>query len=265
MAKLRQAIEDVLTKLREIDVVNKDSQTVNLFTRVWNNQVAYEKAGQLEFYPKPAAFVEVVTPAAYDVLGEGYRITDIAFKIHVVHEYMNADGTFEQDLVIFDLRDKINETLARYTPAGCGPLMPVIEEQDYEHDNLYQYNITFVAAFVDDSAAKQYAYTGPPTDLELNVETINETNNILYTVNQGKGYSTKYTALQDGESTNLLVLDENGNQIVGANIISVFKEIKMLTADKYSWQPDQSVISLLGGISLSKDESLFIIYQQNIY
>lgn len=173
MAGIKQPLQDILARLATLDVVNQDGQTVKLFTRVWNNQVEFEKQGALQSYPKPAAFVEILAPVVFDEIGQNFRSADLGINIHLVHENMNTEGTFEQDLLIFDLRDQVIALLSQYKPTACGQLVATGESPDYEHDNVYHYVISFVCNFIDSTASPYapgrgiYVEKEPPTDLEV--------------------------------------------------------------------------------------------------
>lgn len=175
MAGIKAPIQDILTKLSTIQVTNGDSKTVSLYARIWNNQIEAEKAGESYAYSKPAAFVEVISPVIFEELGQNYRSADLGISIHLVHEYYNLDGTFEQDLAVFDIRDKIVAALSQFKPTGCGQLVSTGEEQDFNHDNIYHYVISLVCNFIDSKASQYDAGRGvyldktPPTDLTLNV------------------------------------------------------------------------------------------------
>jgi hypothetical protein len=173
MAGIKDAILDILTKLATLQVVNQDNQPAALYVRIWNNQVTYEDQGKMYDFPKPAGFVEVVSPATYQVIGQEYRNADISFRVHLIHEFYNADGTFEQDLIIFALRDQVIALLTGFAPAGCGPLNCMVEEQDYVHTNIYHYILDFVCNFTDskgspmDAARSVYIPAIPPLTLEV--------------------------------------------------------------------------------------------------
>lgn len=271
MAGVLQPITDLLTKLRTLTVTNGDNETVTPYVRIWNNQLAYDLEGQGNSFQKPAFFVEVLNDAVYENIGEYFRSADLSFRIHIIHEFYDAqDGTNEQDLVVFALRDKLVANLSGHRLTACGPLNPVVEVQDYEHKNLYHYIIDFVCNFTDSKGSKydsdhpqHYIQRDPPVDLELDITTRTQTKEILFTVSQGKAYSTKYTASANGETV-FLVLDDNGNMITGANIVSVTKEIKPLVPHNWTWNADTSMMTLRGGIELAANESAFIIYQQNV-
>lgn len=181
MSGIVTPLTDLLAKLSTLDVINQDSNTVKLYTRVWNNQIRYEEDGQLYNFPKPACFVEIVSPATFEVLGEGYRSCDINFRIHLSHENYNNEGTFEQDLLIFNLRDKVIALLTGYKPTGCSPLNAMSEQQDFEHRNVYHYIIDFVCNFTDSKGSRldsdnpnAFIESTPPTDLEIDVTVQNK-------------------------------------------------------------------------------------------
>ena len=167
-------INDIMTKISTLSLANQDAQTVPVYVRIWNNQVRYEHDGQLYNFPKPAIFVEVVSPATYEILGQGLRSSDISFRLHLVHENLNNEGTFEQDLNIFEMRDKVIALLTGYQPTNCGPLNAMIEQQDFEHTNVYHYVIDMVANFTDTVGSKldpnnpnKYVSSVPPLTLEI--------------------------------------------------------------------------------------------------
>src|SRR6185312_6140979 len=134
MAGILQPIQDVLNRLATLQVVNGDGQTTNLYARVWNQQVKFEHEGKSYNFPKPAAFLEVINEAKYNELGIGFQSCDIGFRVHLVHEYYNLDGMFEQDLTIFALRDAVVALLSHYQPTACGPIVRTGETQEYDHD-----------------------------------------------------------------------------------------------------------------------------------
>jgi hypothetical protein len=192
MAGIRDAMNDVMTQLATIQVENNEgAEITSPYIRIWNNQLRLNRDGKVEEFPKPAFFLEVISPAIYEVIGQGYRSADITFRIHIVHEYYNDDGdhgngiTFEQDLQVFDIRDAMITLMTYFTPSGCGPLTSVAENQDTDHDNLYHFIVDFVANFTDakgsrlDTGRNYYVPSIPPTTLDLEIipeETGEDTN-----------------------------------------------------------------------------------------
>jgi len=176
MAGIKAPLQDLLTRLETLTVTNGDGNTVNLYARIWNNQIRFEADGSLYNFPKPAAFVEVVSPVTFETIGQGYQSADVGFMIHLATECFNEEGTQEQNLLIFDLRDAIRALLTGFRPTGCGPLNVATEQQDYEHTQVYHYILGFVANFTDTTGSKldanhpdAYVDSTPPTDLILQV------------------------------------------------------------------------------------------------
>ncbi len=176
MSGIKPPVQDVLTQLATIQVQNQELQTVALYTRIFNNQVKRQKEGTTLAYPLPAAFVEVIKPAKFKRLLNGASESDLVFCIHLQHWFTDAqDGTFDQDLPIFDLRDKVIAALSNFRPTACGNLMLTAESQDYDHDDIYVYLIEFTCSFIDskgspyDTDRTDYQNSTPPTALEIDV------------------------------------------------------------------------------------------------
>lgn len=174
MSGIKAPLLDILNKLATVDVLNGDGQAVKLYSRVWNNQLTSERDAKIYDYPKPAAFVEFITPVTFTEMGGNFGNADIGVNIHLIHEYYNADGTFEQDLQVFDLRDKIVALLSQFKPTACGLMVRVNEQQDFDHDNLYHYIVGFAVNFVDslsspyDPNAGKFIDSTVPTALQIN-------------------------------------------------------------------------------------------------
>jgi hypothetical protein len=162
MAGLKESILSLLAKCETIEGI--------AYVRIWNNQLNYEVEGQLYDFPKPAIFVEAQIPNMFLPLGGGYSQSDIFFNIHIVHEQFDAGGgTFEQNLAIYDLRAKVINALNIFKPAMCSPLMKWSEQQDYEHNNLYHYQIQFLCGLIDDAGVNtgNQITKNPPTGLTI--------------------------------------------------------------------------------------------------
>lgn len=175
MSGIKAPIQDILQKLATLQVVNLDAQTVNVYARIFNNQIRKGKSGDYAF-PLPTAFIEVIAPSNYNRLLNGVSEADIIFRIHLCHWFTDAqDGTFEQDLAIFDLRDNVIALLSNYRPTGCGNLCLTAESQDYDHDDIYVYQIDFTTGFIDskgspfDIGRTDYQNSTPPTGLVDNI------------------------------------------------------------------------------------------------
>lgn len=190
MSGILPVITDILAKLATIQVVNQDNYTVPLYARVWNNQLDNLEDGKSYSWPRPAAFVEVISPASFEVIGLGFRSADLGIRIHLIHDFYDAgDGTYEQDLTIFDLRDKVvsahntdtnvQSGLSQYCPTACGPMNCIAESQDYDHGNLYHYILEFITNFTDSKGSKYDPANGQfieelTPDLDLQVDLVDK-------------------------------------------------------------------------------------------
>lgn len=164
---LKDAIQDIMNRIATGSIQ---------FVRVWNNQLNYMESQQIEAFPMPSAFVEILNPVDHQQLSVGYTGADLLIRVHVVNtEYDAMDGTMGQNLNIFDLRDEVIGLLTYYKPTSCGNLMKVAEQQDYEHTNVYHYTIDFTTHFIDTSGAQDRTNITkePPTDLVVEAELIN--------------------------------------------------------------------------------------------
>lgn len=176
MAGIKQPLQDVLNRLAALTAANGDGNVVPVYTRIWNNQLAMLEGGETFDFPKPAFFVEIINGVQFDQIGTGFRSADLGFNIHIVHEFYDAgSGNFEDDLAVFDLRDQVVKALTNWRPTACGEMISTGESQDYDHNNLYHYVISFVCNFIDskgslyDVEAGNYTDSEPPVDLALNV------------------------------------------------------------------------------------------------
>lgn len=154
MSGIKQPMLDIINKLKTLSWPNNSGQSPNLYSEVWNSHFKYLEKGDIYPFALPAAFVEVQTPEQFNQLGYGIVESDVIFRIHVMVEQLDAgDGTNDQNLTVFALRDAINHLLTHFQPTSCSLLMKVAERQDNDHDNIYAYELDFKCSFVDDTGS----------------------------------------------------------------------------------------------------------------
>lgn len=153
--KILDAIQSFTTKVGTLQVIDKDRVTKGITVRIYNNQIERMMTEDKDWIPRPCILVEIVNNQDYQALGEGYRISDITFRCHILQDFMNQDGSQDQNLLIFSLRDSLISLLNLWSPTGCGPLVAVSEIQEYDHVNVYHYVVDFKAAFVDGAGSIQ--------------------------------------------------------------------------------------------------------------
>ena len=177
MSGIRPAISDVLNQLATLQVQNQDLQTVLLSTRIFNNQIKRQKDGKEYAIALPAAFVEVVNNNQFNHLLNGVNESDIVFRVYFTHWFTDAqDGTLDQDLLIFDLRDSIIRCLSDFRPTACGNMVLTAEGQDYDHGDVYVYVLEFTTGFTDskgspydDGRTDKFINSTPPVAIDLQI------------------------------------------------------------------------------------------------
>lgn len=171
---IKKAIQDILGQLQQIT----DGYNTPAFQQlsVYNNQLQRLKDGSGYTFPLPAAFVELA-PAAYDELGIGVSTADLTFRIRICHEQLDAtDGTMDQDLDVFDLRDLVKVALTMYKPTNCSYLFSSGEDEDHDHGSVYELVTNFSCSFLDtkgsplDPDSTRLVSKQPPITLEVNKE-----------------------------------------------------------------------------------------------
>jgi hypothetical protein len=146
MANLNDYYQSLITKINATGVFP--------FVRIWNNQLDQLEDGSTYAFPFPNAFVEVLTPANYLPLGGGYSIGEVTVRIHIGQiEYDAGGGLMEQNTSVFLLRNAVIVALNNFQPTGGSSLMKIAELQDFEHNNLYHYQIDFKGNLIDSTAS----------------------------------------------------------------------------------------------------------------
>jgi hypothetical protein len=118
---------------------------------VWNNQIDLLLTGEGYSFVTPAVFFEMLTTDRINFL-TGITSSNVTYRLHILHQQLDAgDGTMEQNLDIFDIRDSVKVLFTSYNPNTdyCSPLIFSGEEQDYNHNNVYHYIIDFEGSIVD--------------------------------------------------------------------------------------------------------------------
>jgi len=132
---------------------------------VWNDNVNRILAGKSKSYWMPSVWVEMQLGKEINLGGKlnGY---DITFIFHIVHMELDAlDGTYDQNFNIFTYRDLIHKKFLSYTPVQCGAMRYAGEQQNYNHNNYYEYIIKYQSHYIDQTAdplltGEQIEYTG---------------------------------------------------------------------------------------------------------
>lgn len=182
---LKTNIQDVLTRLAGVYTTTQDTLAIHLSPRVWNDQLGRLRNGDGYTFQVPAVFVETIANEnEHSHIGQGITAIPLIFRLHLVHEHMNTEGSFDEDLAVFDLRDKVVRRMRGFKPTHCAPVQKVSEGIDYDHDNYYHYTIDYRTEMLDITGSDQdtemglYTQTEPPIALELDVQKVDSTNDL---------------------------------------------------------------------------------------
>lgn len=181
---LKETILDVRSKLQSIECTDQEGTTTTFAVSVWNNQVEWILNGDQEFQKLPAVYIETLIGDG-GVVGQGMYGNDLIFRLHIVHEHLNTEGTFDEDLIVFALRDSIIRYLNRWKPLMCSPLQKINELPDYDHSNVYHYIIEFATHFSDTTGGDQdatlglYQYTEQDVSMVLDVILSDQVNSVV--------------------------------------------------------------------------------------
>ncbi len=172
MKQLFREIYDQLSTL-------KDLQNNPAYIRMWNNQVTLVMEGKMEMFQMPALFIEFVTADTNTLVGgEGVQLYDpLYINIHIAYWQMDAsgdivnDGTFEQNLDVFDFKQTVYRTLQKFKTTKGVSMVRVSEKQDYEHAGVYHFIQSYLTNWVDELMQEPVdgGETIPPLALQLNV------------------------------------------------------------------------------------------------
>jgi len=140
---MKQVFIDLLNKLKELNRFQV------IF--VYNKQIDRARAGIIKFNT-PACFVQIIQ-GKINNLGSKLQGSDLDIRFHIVDGQIDAaDGTYDQNLEVFDLRNQIRKTFIGYQPTGCGPISTDDEMQEYNHTILYHMVLKYKCHFIDNSA-----------------------------------------------------------------------------------------------------------------
>lgn len=149
--------------MREVfeSLINEAPKGVFSNVEIYNSQIDRVRMGKIAIN-YPSLYIEIKN---YNTINLGRKLNkmDLSIRFHIVMVELDAgDGSMDQNLTIFRLRDLINRTYVNFTPTNCSVISNEIEYQDYKHTNLYHYITYMKCHWVDysgiDTFIHQYLY-----------------------------------------------------------------------------------------------------------
>lgn len=145
---MKTAIQSLITRLQGMTVTSNEGTSIAPHVGVFNNQIERKRDGTGYVYATPAIFVEVL-PDSGGHIGMGATAYDLTLRIHVEHEHLNTEDALDQNLLVFDLRDKVIRQLNGFQPTGCSPMCLVTEQQNHDHANTYALLIDYRTHYIE--------------------------------------------------------------------------------------------------------------------
>lgn len=126
----------------------------------WNNQqrdLMNEQGSKVNLFPMPAVFFAFKTAEIMQG-GEGVQIYDpLDFELHILDWMLDAaDGTFEENLEIFDISEKVWTNMQKFRPGNLtddnnpgSSCIRVGEEEDNDHRGISHFIQRYRTTYVD--------------------------------------------------------------------------------------------------------------------
>ena len=145
------------------------------FSAMFNNQfenINRDDPNGYCAFPLPAVLVEFDNSNQSNYIGNGVQIYEpLVIRMHIGMEQLDSGtGTLDENLDIFDLKNKVYLAFQNWHTEGSGTFNRTNENQDYNHNNLYVWQMEFTTSYIDQFAIepRNGITKEPPTDLELN-------------------------------------------------------------------------------------------------
>lgn len=160
------------------------------YVQKWNNQLARtmkEGGAEMQNFLYPAVFPAFITNDITQ-LGEGVQMYDpFIFELHILDWQIDAgDGSFEQNLEIYELAKKIFQKVQKFQPGIIstedltGSCIRISETEDNDHNGVSHFIVRYRTTFVDNTMQEPVNGLDARTDLsgeiDLTVKDSQDTN-----------------------------------------------------------------------------------------
>lgn len=147
-----------------------------LFIQMYNGQfddMGGEQGAAIYSFPDPFVLIEFDDPIEWKQLGAGVQIADPLYvTLHIGYNLLDAgDGTMEQNLLVYDLVQKIFKGMNKFEPDGAVMFIRSGTIQDKQHGNIYHMQQKYRTNYIDNERIEPVdgVTKSAPTDLELTV------------------------------------------------------------------------------------------------
>lgn len=172
MKKFFLALKDRISTVADILYIHK-----------WNNQLALiiqDAHARSQMFSMPAVFIAFNT-SDIQQLGEGRQLFNVAFDLHILHWQVDTgDGNFEQNLDVYDLKDKVFQAVQKFQPGITDSTVPVgscirvSEQEDNDHNGVYHFIQSYRTTWIEELMAEPVNgidWSPVPMPFELDITT----------------------------------------------------------------------------------------------
>jgi hypothetical protein len=128
----------------------------------------------------PSFFIQITLGEAVPMMDNFTSYPNTILRFYLVNQLLNAGDDMEQNLQIFDIRDKFVNTFKNCSISWCSSPILYEDEMDYKHGSIYKYKVAFKTCFIDSIGSYLDPDSGFPSASNignLDVEVTLENNN----------------------------------------------------------------------------------------
>jgi len=135
---IKSRLESNVSQLQTIRLFNDQFNKSNNDDSTFNNEQAFAY---------PCCFIEFINDAPMVSQGAGAKRLEVEIRLHLGFESYELE-----DLDIFDLVESVQIALDGYSTTSFTPLTYLAQRMDYNHNNVYIYQLEYSCIYEDDSS-----------------------------------------------------------------------------------------------------------------
>ena len=169
----RQFFNDIKSQLLTLQ---SGGQPIIKYITRWNNQLELlydENGAKVEAFLMPAVFISFKASEIMQLAQGVQLIENMIIDLHILDWQIDAtDGTMEQNLHIYDLKEQIYSVMNKFkvntTTDSAGTFMRIAEEDDDKHMAVYHFVQRYKTSYVNNSL--QEPVGGIPSTTPMPIE-----------------------------------------------------------------------------------------------
>lgn len=149
---IKDSMKEILGLLKSLQNCDGNPLFVDGSVQLWNDQVKRMKPPYEGLaFETPACFLEM-SPFYNEIWLNGIAITDYNIRLHILYTQLDQGyGNFDSNFDVLDVRTRVRTALTNFTPCNMGSFMFQEEKQDFAHDALYHFVLTWKSRYIDQS------------------------------------------------------------------------------------------------------------------